>query len=85
MLLISLVQFVFIHRRDVTRGERSYQWKVSALLVSVTLAQAVIGIVQSRLGVPAVLVTFHMLGASVLSALITFQWLAIRGKTVRAD
>jgi hypothetical protein len=26
-----------------------------------------------------------MLGAAVLSALIMFQWLAIRGKTIRAD
>lgn len=85
MLLLAFIQFVLIQRRDAAIGNRSYQWKVSALLVSVTFAQAVIGIVQSRLGVPAVLVTFHMLGAAVLSALITFQWLAIRGKTIRAN
>ncbi len=85
MLLLALIQFALIQRRDKESKNRSYQWKVSALLVSVTLAQAVIGIVQSRLGVPAILVTFHMLGAAVLSALITFQWLAIRGKTIRAD
>ncbi len=83
MLLIALIQFGLIQKRDAALESRSYQWKFSALLVIVTVAQAVIGIVQSRLGVPAVLVTFHMLGASVLSALITFQWLAIRGKTVR--
>jgi len=83
MLLIALIQFGLIQKRDAALESRSYQWKVSALLVIVTVAQAVIGIVQSRLGVPAVLVTFHMLGASVLSALIIFQWLAIRGKTVR--
>jgi cytochrome c oxidase assembly protein subunit 15 len=85
MLLLALIQFVLIHKRDAAFKTRSYQWKVSALLFSVTLAQAVIGIVQSRLGVPVVLVTFHMLGAAVLSALIMFQWLAIRGKTIRAD
>ena len=85
MLLLALIQFVLIHGRDSATKSRSYQWKVSALLVSVTLVQAVIGIVQSRLGVPAVLVTFHMLGAAVLSALIMFQWLAIRGKTIRAN
>lgn len=85
MLLLALIQFVLIQRRDGAAKVRSYQWKVSALLVSVTLAQAVIGIIQARLGVPAVLVALHMLGAAVLSALITFQWLAIRGKTIRAD
>ena len=41
-----------------------------------TVAQAIIGVVQSRLGLPIWLVAVHMLGASVLIALIAAQWLA---------
>lgn len=84
MLAIALLQLFLIWKRDISISVRSHQWKVSLILVLVTLAQAVIGVVQSRLGVPAVLVASHMLGAAVLSALITLQWLAIRGKTIRA-
>jgi cytochrome c oxidase assembly protein subunit 15 len=50
------------------------------ILLAVTIAQAVIGIVQSRLGVPAFLVALHMLGAATLSSLVTFQYLLFRSK-----
>lgn len=50
------------------------------ILLAVTIAQAVIGIVQSRLGVPAFLVALHMLGAAALSSLVTFQYLLFRSK-----
>lgn len=82
LLLMILIQLGLLSRRDKTGLERSYQLKVSAWLLVVTIAQAIIGIAQARLGVPAVLVALHMLGAAVLCALLTFQWLAIRGRTV---
>lgn len=48
------------------------------ILLLVTIAQAIIGIVQARLGVPAFLVALHMLGAAALSSLVTFQFLVLR-------
>jgi len=52
--------------------------RILTLLFAVTALQAVIGVVQSRLGVPEFLVAAHMLGAAVLSALVTFQLLSAR-------
>lgn len=43
-------------------------------------AQAVIGIAQSRMGVPPILVGLHMLGASLIASLLTFQWLSVRAR-----
>lgn len=83
LLLLALIQLGLLSKRDRAGLERSYQLKVSAWLVTVLIAQAIIGVVQARLGVPAVLVALHMLGAAVLCALLTFQWLAVRGKTNR--
>lgn len=84
LLALSLLQLGLLSRRDREGLERSFQLRVSAWLVVVTVAQAIIGVVQARLGVPAGLVAIHMLGAAVLCSLITFQWLAIRGKTPKA-
>lgn len=52
--------------------------RILTLLLGVTVLQAVIGVVQSRLGVPEFLVAAHMLGAAVLAALVTFQLLSAR-------
>ncbi len=81
LLLLTLIQLGLLSKRDKAGLERSYQLKVSAWLVAATIAQALIGVIQARLGVPAGLVALHMLGASVICALLTFQWLAIRGKS----
>ncbi len=79
LLLANVIQLYLIAKRD--RGnEASYQLKVSAVLLAVSIAQAIIGVVQARIGVPPVLVALHMLGASVICALLALQWLAIRGK-----
>ncbi len=80
LLLLTLIQLGLLSKRDRAGLERSYQLKVSAWLVVTTIAQALIGVIQARLGVPGALVAMHMLGASVMCALLTFQWLAIRGK-----
>ncbi len=84
LLALALLQLGLLSRRDREGLERSFQLRVSAWLLVVTVAQAIIGVVQARLGVPAGLVAIHMLGAAVLCSLITFQWLAIRGKTLKA-
>lgn len=81
LLLLAIIQLGLLSKRDKVGLERSYQLKVSAWLLVTTIAQAIIGIAQARLGVPAGLVALHMLGASVLCSLLTLQWLAIRGKT----
>lgn len=54
--------------------------KIVFALLLATIAQAIIGVLQARLGVPAGLVAIHMLGASVLVSLISFNHLALRAK-----
>ncbi len=44
-----------------------------------TIGQAVVGVAQAKLGLPIWLVGIHMLGASVLIALLAAQWLALSG------
>jgi cytochrome c oxidase assembly protein subunit 15 len=48
-----------------------------------TIGQAIIGVLQARLGLPIWMVAVHMLGASVLIALLVAQWIAI-GDSKRA-
>lgn len=81
LLILAFIQLGLLSKRDKSGLERSYQLRVSAWLVIVLIAQAIIGVVQARLGVPAVLVALHVLGAAVLCSLLSFQWLAIKGKT----
>ena len=47
------------------------------LLFGVTILQALVGVAQARMGVPEYLVALHMLGAAVLSSMLTFQYLAL--------
>ena len=53
------------------------------LLISLAL-QAILGVVQSNLGVPALMAGAHMFGAAVIIALLTFQLLALRSKYQRS-
>jgi cytochrome c oxidase assembly protein subunit 15 len=64
-------------------GTFRLQTKISILLLGVTLLQIIVGIIQARMGVPAVLVGLHMLGASTLISILSFQWLSVRGKARR--
>jgi len=52
------------------------------LLVNAIL-QAILGVVQSNLGVPALMAGAHMFGAAVIISLLTFQLLALRSKYQR--
>ena len=79
MLTLVIMQLGLMVRRD-GRFAGSFQSKVLAGLLVVTALQAVVGVLQARLGVPPLLVGLHMLGASVLCSLLTFQWLVVRGK-----
>ena len=81
MLALIIMQLGLMIRRD-GKFAGSFQSKVLTGLLLVTVLQAIIGVVQARLGVPPVLVGLHMLGASTLCSLITFQWLVVRGKPV---
>jgi cytochrome c oxidase assembly protein subunit 15 len=87
-LLLVLIALAFGNLLKLDRGHGFKSWrtqtKIYLLLLVVTLFQAFIGVLQSRLGVPPLLVGIHMLGASVLISLFTFQWLSVRGK-VRAS
>ena len=78
-LALAIVVWVSLLRVQI--GERkSLATKISMWLVIGLVAQAIIGVAQARLGVPAILVGLHMLGASVLASLLTFQFLAVRAK-----
>jgi cytochrome c oxidase assembly protein subunit 15 len=86
LLTLEIVLFVALLRHDLRRQPRENRLAtlVFGLLLAVTISQAVLGIVQSYLvspAVPAVLVGFHMFGASVLVSLLTFAWLCVHGKT----
>ena len=79
-LALAILQLVSYIRRDGSI-RATWQSKVAGLLVGALIVQAVVGVAQARLGVPAVLVGLHMLGATIILALLSFQWLLIRGKT----
>jgi cytochrome c oxidase assembly protein subunit 15 len=65
-------------------------WRVAALstntgrivlgLFTTSVLQALIGVAQARLGVPPLLVGAHMLGASLIASLLTFNVLSVRSK-----
>jgi cytochrome c oxidase assembly protein subunit 15 len=79
LLALSLLQLIL-----TLRAERnvfsSWQSRVSVLLVATITLQAVVGIIQARMGVPAILVGIHMFGASVAIALLSLQWLVTSGR-----
>lgn len=80
MVLVALVL--------VWRSTQSSKWKnptVKSLgiLLIVSILQGALGIVQANMGVPALLAGVHMLGASLIISLLTFQLLALRSKFQR--
>jgi len=80
MVLVALVL--------VWRSVQSSKWKNPAvkslgILLIVSILQGALGIVQANMGVPALLAGVHMLGASLIISLLTFQLLALRSKFQR--
>lgn len=55
------------------------------ILLIVSILQGILGVVQSNLGVPALLAGVHMFGASLIISLLTFQLLALRSKYTRVE
>ena len=76
---LALLSLAVILRRDAGKPG-SYQTLVSLLLVLSLVVQAIIGVAQSRLGLPPLLVGLHLLGASSIIALLHLQWLFVFGK-----
>jgi cytochrome c oxidase assembly protein subunit 15 len=80
MVLVALVL--------IWRSVQSSKWKNPAvkslgILLIVSILQGALGIVQANMGVPALLAGVHMLGASLIISLLTFQLLALRSKFQR--
>ena len=69
-LLLALVFLQLVLRWSSTGRDSA---KFSSALLLVLASQAVLGLVQTWLGLPVILVGLHMLGASVLASLITYQ------------
>ena len=77
MLVLVFIQWIYQVRTSQSIWSKLPSRTLTLLLV-VTIAQALVGVVQARLGVPAFLVALHMLGAATLSSLVTFQFLILR-------
>lgn len=76
MLFIGLTVGVLVASYATGAGEATR--RAAKVLLAVELAQGAIGFVQYFTGVPVALVAFHMLGAAVVSAAMTWMVLATR-------
>ena len=79
-VMAGLIFVALLAQSRVSSSWSSYPFRALVILLAVTVAQATIGVIQARLGVPAILVGVHMLGAAVLCSLVMFQWLSARAK-----
>ena len=77
LTFITLLLLVRVNKLNAV----SLSTKITFWLFIALAAQAIIGIAQSRMGVPPILVGLHMLGASVIASLLTFQWLSVRARS----
>jgi cytochrome c oxidase assembly protein subunit 15 len=69
-VLLGLVLLQLVMRARLT-GVKSAKYSLALLLVLV--GQALLGLIQTWTGLPIVLVGLHMLGASVLASMVTYQ------------
>jgi cytochrome c oxidase assembly protein subunit 15 len=76
LTFVTLLLLVRVNKLN----EVSLSTKITFWLFIALAVQAIIGIAQSRMGVPPILVGLHMLGASVIASLLTFQWLSVRAR-----
>ena len=77
LTFVTLLLLVRVNKLNAV----SLSTKITFWLFIALAAQAIIGIAQSRMGVPPILVGLHMLGASVIASLLTFQWLSVRARS----
>ena len=81
-LMLLLISVQLVSQLQLTGASaRPLENRVLLLLFATASAQAVIGVVQSRLGVPELLVGVHMLGAACLASLLSFQLFSGRSFT----
>jgi cytochrome c oxidase assembly protein subunit 15 len=77
LTFVTLLLLVRVNKLNAV----SLSTKITFWLFIALAIQAIIGIAQSRMGVPPILVGLHMLGASVIASLLTFQWLSVRARS----
>lgn len=78
-LMVSLIAIQLFAQYRVSRSLwNDLATRILTLFFVISTLQAVIGVVQARLGVPEFLVAAHMLGAAVLAATVTFQLLSAK-------
>ena len=80
LIVVEILYLIRANRNENAQLVLSVPTKIALGLLVGTVIQAVIGVLQARLGVPAGLVAVHMLGASCLVSLVTFNHLAVRAK-----
>lgn len=83
MTALTIVALVLVWRSLADNRLQNPAVKSLGLLLVVAILQAVLGVIQSNTGVPALLAGVHMLGASLIISLLTFQLLALRSKFER--
>jgi len=79
-IMLALITLQLFSQLRVDRSLSNPITKTLVLLFVGTVIQAAIGVIQSRLGVPPLLVGAHMLGAAVLISLLALQILRLRDK-----
>jgi cytochrome c oxidase assembly protein subunit 15 len=85
MTALVLISLALAWRSVPSKPTANPAVKSLGILLIVSVLQAVLGVVQSNMGVPALLAGVHMLGASLIISLLTFQLLALRSRFVRID
>ncbi|MSZ19238.1 MAG: heme A synthase [Actinobacteria bacterium] len=81
-LLIAVAFFLTAASLQSSRLSNPAYISLGSLLL-VSVMQAILGVVQSNLGVPALMAGAHMFGAAVIIAFLTFQLLALRSRYQR--
>jgi cytochrome c oxidase assembly protein subunit 15 len=80
MTALVLLSLVLAGRSVPSKPTSNPAVRSLGILLIVSVLQAVLGVVQSNMGVPALLAGVHMLGASLIISLLTFQLLALRSR-----
>jgi len=82
---LVLFALILVWRSLIGQKKGNPALRSLGLLLAVLVFQAILGVVQSNLGVPALLAGVHMLGASVIISLLTFQLLSLRSRFNRVE
>jgi len=83
MTALVLIAFAWAYQSALAPKFAHPAVKSLGILLAVAVLQAVLGVIQSNLGVPALMAGAHMFGAALIIALLTFQLLALRSRYQR--